>query len=234
MTGSQCQSLRLLCERNHELDTEAEAFLLGYLETGNASDAYRRAHDAAPTVCTSMTLVDDKGRSHAVGRETQGSLGLRAEALGRGVTGDAPAQRQRLSVSPQRASCEPAEAVDQLSRGPQLHTARLGVIQPRRRHESLLPMRIQLHQAVSDCWTVVWTCAWCITRCIITIMRALGDRRLHYLGALSWPMSARQPCHAAPGDPPPAILPQLVWETSTSEIYADFPVRKFSKFGGYD
>ena len=75
MTGSQCQSLRLLCERNHELDTEAEAFLLGYPETGNASDAYRRAYDAAPTVCTSMTLVDDKGRSMRLAAKPRDQLG---------------------------------------------------------------------------------------------------------------------------------------------------------------
>ena len=77
-------------------------------------------------------------------------------------------------------------------------------------------------------------CAQPITRPINTFMRELGDRWLHYLGALSWPMIARQPCYAVPPDPPPSRALNLLWETSTSEIYADFPVRKFSKIGGYD
>ncbi len=90
MTGSQCQSLRLLCDRNHELDTEAEVFLLGYFETGNASDAYRRAYDAALAVCTSMTLVFEDIRSQAGDRENHGSTTVRVEVVRGGIAEDAP------------------------------------------------------------------------------------------------------------------------------------------------
>ncbi len=55
---------------------------------------------------------------------------------------------------------------------------------------------------------------------VLQVMRALGDRRLHYLGALSWPMIARQPCHVAPADPSPSKREKWLWETSTRQIYA--------------
>ena len=172
-------------------------------------------------------MVFEGIRSQRIDRKGQGSQALRVGGLRGGFGEDALSHRQRGSDSSRRRhsgatySWGRLEAVDQPSRGPLLHTARLGVIQPRRRHESLLPMRIQLHQAVSDCWAVVWTCAWRIMRCIIILMRALGDRRLNYLGALSWPMITRQPCHAAPPDPPPSEHEKWLWETSTRQKCAD-------------
>ncbi len=166
----------------------------------------RRVHCSRSTACTSMTMVFEGIRSQGIDRETLRLPGLRGQGRSGEVPGDAPAQRQRLLVSPLRASYEPTKAVTWGVQPPRTRSRSRhdldGVIQLTRRHKRAQPMVIeecQRHRAMA---APTGPCTQPITRPINTIMRALGDRRLHYLGALSCPMIARQLCHAAPLDPP--------------------------------
>ena len=171
-----------------------------------------------------MTIIGGRGRTEAGDRETLGLTGLRGQGHRGGIAEDALRGRQRLSVSPWQ---HPSRAHRGRHLGakpprtwPRSRHDLEGVIQPKQRHEFLLLMVIEECQGHSAMAASAETCTQPITRPIIAIMRALGDRRLHYIDPSRWPMIARQPCHAAAPDPPPSKREKWLWETSTREINA--------------